>query len=334
MDASASAAIASRVSGDERADAARDFRGRSRGKGSAFGALVDFLVDTGNRGIPYNVKCVMDKPRSNTDATSPSSADVAAADHIEAAAWRSMFALAPPPMGLVAERIAGTTALIAPAIPVSLMNRVIGLGVDEPPTDAAIDAIADRYRAAGVKTYWIHASPLAAGLESRLTSKGFALASRPTWAKVLRGTEPPPDVATPFALREVGAAHAMELAHVILAAHGMPPPMAPWTAAMVGGGGFRAFAAFDGDTIVAGGFLHLDGAGAWLGLGGTAASHRRRGAQGALMALRIREAISAGATRIATETGEPIDGEPNPSLANMYRMGFRRVATRRNYTSV
>lgn len=279
----------------------------------------------------------MNKPALPPAVSSPlgSFDEIASADRIEAAAWRSMFALAPPPMGLVVERVAGATALLAPAIPVSLMNRVIGLGVDEPSSDAAVDAIVDRYRAAGVKSFWVHASPTGdeADLVARLEARGFSIASRPTWAKVLRGTEPPKDVATPFELREVGQDRAMELARVLLTAHGMPPAIAPWTAAMVGAGGFRAFAALDGDTIVAGGFLHVEGKGAWLGLGGTLPSHRRRGAQGALMALRIREAIAAGATELATETGEPVDGEPNPSLANMYRMGFRRVASRRNFAS-
>ncbi|MFO0616603.1 MAG: hypothetical protein U0414_28680 [Polyangiaceae bacterium] len=276
----------------------------------------------------------MHNPAVISPSSPPTRDEIAIADHIEAAAWRSMFALAPPPMGLVAERLAGGTALIAPSIPVSLMNRVIGLGVDEPVSGSALDAIVARYRAAGSKSFWVHVSPIGeeARLVTELEARGFALASRPTWAKVLRGTEPPPEIETPFALREVHPDRALELAHVLLAAHGMPPAMAPWTAAMVGAGGFRAFAAFDAaDAIVAGGFLYQDRMGAWLGLGGTAASHRRRGAQGALMTLRIREAIAAGATHIATETGEPMNDEPNPSLANMYRVGFRCVASRRNF---
>jgi len=31
-----------------------------------------------------------------------------------------------------------------------------------------------------------------------------------------------------------------------------------------------------------------------------------------------------------TETGEAVDGEPNPSLANMLRVGFRKVSARHN----
>jgi hypothetical protein len=49
------------------------------------------------------------------------------------------------------------------------------------------------------------------------------------------------------------------------------------------------------------------------------------------MAARIRPAIEAGCTAIVTETGEPVGDEPNPSLANMLRCGFVRVASRLNY---
>ncbi|MGE5128347.1 MAG: hypothetical protein ACM3IK_01850, partial [Sphingomonadaceae bacterium] len=53
----------------------------------------------------------------------------------------------------------------------------------------------------------------------------------------------------------------------------------------------------------------------------------------ALMTLRIREAIAAGAQRIFTETGEAVGDEANPSLANMQWCGFRRVCSRSNYAS-
>ena len=50
-------------------------------------------------------------------------------------------------------------------------------------------------------------------------------------------------------------------------------------------------------------------------------------------AARIGAAISAGCTSIVTETGEPVHDEPNPSLANMARCGFSRVASRLNWES-
>jgi hypothetical protein len=49
------------------------------------------------------------------------------------------------------------------------------------------------------------------------------------------------------------------------------------------------------------------------------------------MARRISDAIAAGCRHIVTETGEPVGDEPNPSLSNMMRCGFRKVASRLNF---
>ena len=258
--------------------------------------------------------------------------EVIAADAIEAEAWADMFRAAPPPLGLTERTIAGARLLIAPRMPLGMMNRVIGLGTFGDCTDPVVDEVIAAYRAQGGATCWVHVSPAApAALTEVLVARGFSLAPRPSWAKVIRGPQPAPNIATEFAIREVGVEHADAVAATLVAAHEMPPPVAVWNRAMVGRPDWRVFAAFDGDSIVAAGFLYRQGDRAWLGLGGTLASHRKRGAQGALMAARIDAAIAAGAQFIATETGEPVAGEPNPSLANMYRCGFRRVASRLNY---
>jgi hypothetical protein len=63
------------------------------------------------------------------------------------------------------------------------------------------------------------------------------------------------------------------------------------------------------------------------------AEARRRNAHRAILAERLTLAIGQRVTHIATETGEPINSEPNPSLRNMYRLGFERVASRLNYVA-
>ena len=119
----------------------------------------------------------------------------------------------------------------------------------------------------------------------------------------------------------------------ITQAFGMPPLMAGWLAALQGCERWRVYAACDGERVVGGGCLHLDGATAWLGMGSIVESHRRLGGQRALMGLRIRDALDAGCRHIATETGEQMAGEPNPSLLNMQRSGFVSVASRLNYAA-
>jgi L-amino acid N-acyltransferase YncA len=63
---------------------------------------------------------------------------------------------------------------------------------------------------------------------------------------------------------------------------------------------------------------------AWLGAAGTVASHRGRGAQGALIARRIEDARARGCHSFTTE----IAPEPNPSAHNMERAGFHVAYSR------
>ncbi len=257
----------------------------------------------------------------------------ALADRIEADAWRAMMRVAPLALGLAVDDHGGATLLCGPKLPLGLFNRVIGLGSRAGSGPSEVDRAIAYFRAANAQLLWIHVSPgpRREELVAALAARGFRAPARPSWAKMLRGAAPPPEIATPFEVREVGVEHAAELAAALVAAHGMPAPIGAWIEAMVGSPGYRAFAAFDGARVVAGAFLHQHGDCAWLGLGGTLESHRRRGAQGALMSCRIRAAIAAGARHIATETGEPIGAEQNPSLANMFRCGFEQVASRLNF---
>jgi len=110
----------------------------------------------------------------------------------------------------------------------------------------------------------------------------------------------------------------------------MPASLAPWFESLANRPDWRAVAAFDHDQVVGGGYLHLQGTRAWLGAGGVRPEARRHHAHRALMAARIRLAIEAGCTLIATETGEPVGEEPNPSLRNMTACGFTLAYSRLN----
>jgi hypothetical protein len=151
---------------------------------------------------------------------------------------------------------------------------------------------------------------------------------------MLRGTAAPPAIATDLSIVELDRADvAMTTAFgdTLAEAFGMPPATAPWIAAIARRPAWRAYAACDGDRVVGGGMMFVDGATAWLGFGAILPAFRRRGGQGAVMVRRIADAIAAGCTALATETGEPIGDEGNPSLANMRRCGFTLVASRENF---
>jgi hypothetical protein len=259
------------------------------------------------------------------------------ADQVEATAYADLFEAAPAELkrslGIKVERIATMTLLIAPGAPVTIFNRVIGLGLEHPASESDVEALITTYKQADVRTWWLHWNPFAqpAQFAEKLRVLGFKEPSRRAWAKVVRGTEPPPRVPTdltiaPAQLQDVDAAMA-----AVAKSFGMPPFMARWLAALHGRRRWKVYVVADQGRPVGGACLFIDRDCAWLGVAAIAESCRRRGGQGAVMALRIEDAIAAGCTHIVTETGEPVADEPNPSLSNMKRCGFRQVASRLNF---
>ena len=249
----------------------------------------------------------------------------------EADAYEDLFRYAPPDLGLSAMRSGGAVLLIAPSLPVVIFNRVIGLGLREPATEATVDQILTRYRAAGSATFAVQLSPSAApsDLPAWLQARGLPL--RDKWAKAYRAL--PRDVAiqTDLRVERIGQAHATAFAEISCTAFGMPAMMQPWLTAGVGQPGWAHYLAFDGEMPVAGGALFVKDEVGWLGIASTLPAHRRRGAQGALMARRIRDAAELGCRWVVTETGEDTPEHPNPSYHNMLRTGFVLAYQRPNY---
>ena len=261
------------------------------------------------------------------------------ADEAEALAFADLYAAAPQPLqaslGLQVERFAGATALLAPGLPSPMFNRVIGLGLESEAGDAEIEALIERYRRAGSANWWLHWNPFSApeDMPARLGRLGFTLPARRSWAKVLRGTEPAPQITADLKITAATDHQADEAMREVVTAFEMPPFMAGWLRSLHGRPGWRVYAVTDGEQTVGGGCLFTSGDIAWLGMGSVRASHRRRGGQRALMSRRITDAIEGGARYIVTETGEPVGDEPNPSLGNMLRCGFVTVASRLNFAA-
>jgi hypothetical protein len=79
--------------------------------------------------------------------------------------------------------------------------------------------------------------------------------------------------------------------------------------------------------------LFVTGALGWLGVAATLPASRRRGAQEALIAARIRHAAALGCTRLVTETGERTEERPSVSYRNILRAGFAEAYLRPNLVS-
>ncbi len=122
-------------------------------------------------------------------------------------------------------------------------------------------------------------------------------------------------------------------ARTFLSGYGAPAGLAELVAALVGRPGWHCFIAFDGDAPAATGALYARGALCWLGVAATLPACRRRGAQGALLAARIRRAAEIGCTRLVTETGERTGDRPSVSYRNILRSGFAESYVRPNFVA-
>ena len=110
----------------------------------------------------------------------------------------------------------------------------------------------------------------------------------------------------------------------------MPPAFAPLFAGVVGKPGWHAYLAYDGDVPVATAGMYVTHDVAWLVMGSTLPTHRRRGAQGALLARRVEDGRALGCRRFVTETGADDADAPKASLRNMLRVGFEAAYFRTN----
>jgi hypothetical protein len=254
----------------------------------------------------------------------------------EANAWADFYRCAAGDaaareLGIVVQRVGSAWVTAIRALDTTFFNRIVGLGVREPVTEAMLgDAIAVLEKA-GCRNYMAQVCPAAspAALAGWLAARGFAPGRN--WAKVWRSDEPARPASTDLRIETIGARHADAYADVALAAFGMPRSLRPMLRAHIGKPGWRHFLAFDGNHPVAASAMFVDGDTAWLGFGCTLETHRGRGAQGAMFAERIDAGRALGCRRFVTETGEPLPGTPNPSYNNMLRAGFELAYLRRNH---
>ena len=98
-------------------------------------------------------------------------------------------------------------------------------------------------------------------------------------------------------------------------------------------GDWAAYGAYDGDTLVAGARMLVVPETDAVALFGAATlpQGRNRGAQGALLDARIREARDRGVRHASAETWLETAEQPNPSQHNMRRAGLTEVHTRPNW---
>lgn len=232
--------------------------------------------------------------------------------------------------GADAVQAGGVVCAVHPDLDEVYINRVIGLGVTEPASDAVLDRIAEVF---GPVRHSIALAPCAqpADLPAMLRERGYEAGY--AWVKFHRPAATPLEAKTDLRVERIGRERSAEYVTVLAAGFDLLPDAAAMLERMPGRPGWGCYLAYAGELPVAAGAVFVSGDHAWLGQATTLAEHRRRGGQSALIAVRIGEARAAGATVIVTETGETVDGRPANSFHNILRAGFEPAYVRPNYIS-
>jgi GNAT superfamily N-acetyltransferase len=249
---------------------------------------------------------------------------VGRAERLSIAAYRSA-------VGDGAVDLDGAVALRVPQAPDSpMLNRIVGLGVNGTATEAQLDAAIETM--AGLRFY-VTVSPGARphDLPEWLQARGF----EPGWGwmQFERGVDDVRQPDTALELVEIGREQAGDFARVVRVAYGLTQEADEAIGTAVGLEAWTFWVAYSGDEPAgaAGLFVH-DGAG-YLGYAGTLPEHRGKGAQGALLASRIRRARELGCDAVFTETGELRSDLPSASYRNILRAGFEELYVVPNWLS-
>lgn len=234
-------------------------------------------------------------------------------------------------LGLELHEVDGATVLLARNDPNILLNRVVGLGVEQPARPGAVAAIRALFAERGIDEYFLHLHHAAqpASLHAEMGRQGL-VASR-GWVPFVRGASPVRASHTSLEVRRIGPEHAADFGRIAAECFELSEPAARVVANQIGRPGWFHFMSFSGDAPAGTGALFVEGDTAWLDWGATDAEYRCRGGQRAVLCHRIDFATRLGCRLLLSETGEAVPGDPQHSYRNLEWAGFRPGVVRDNF---
>ncbi|WP_419702943.1 GNAT family N-acetyltransferase [Promicromonospora sp. NFX87] len=269
----------------------------------------------------------------NTQTTDPTEL----AETVEAEMMHGYESQAPEParqgLGIATARIGGGVVLAASNDPYKYWNKALGFGFAEPVTRSLMDQVVGFYREHGAPMAVIQIAPSVLPEDWDEISAIHGLQAGGHWAKLAAPIqETRANALTDLRVGPVEPSDAAEWASAVNRSFGMyDERVDTMIAQSVHNPATRPFAAWDGDQIVAGANLYLHGSVASLNSGATLPTHRRRGAQSALIAARLEAAREAGAAWVVGEAVLPEPGQSNPSLDNQIKAGLAVRYHRQNW---
>jgi GNAT superfamily N-acetyltransferase len=203
------------------------------------------------------------------------------------------------------------------------LNRVYLCGTEAGLLPEGLDRLIELFTAAGAKRFfvWLSPGPDMDRVRGWLKERGLSRGRWTGYPTLCRSGRSPVRFRTDFEIREVGPAE------IAAARDQLGETMWPEYARPAGKEGFFHYMAFDGTRPVAIAALCIFEDLGYLMAARTAESHRKRGAQQALIAARIERAERIGASMLVSETLTMLEH----SLRNLQRAGFREAYEKEVY---
>jgi hypothetical protein len=203
-------------------------------------------------------------------------------------------------------------------------NRVTLCGTEEGLTAEGLTRIADLFKQAGVKRYyvWLSPGPEIEVVRGWLVDAGMTPNPYVQYPTLARDARPALPIATRIEVREIELSEAKR---IVECHEGIAFP--DYTRLPAETTGWHYFAAFNSGEPIATARLYVRGDLGYLGTAYTGEPFRQRGAQQALIANRIEAAVALGCRVLVSETLSILKN----SLSNLQKAGFRTIFEKEVY---
>jgi hypothetical protein len=275
-----------------------------------------------------------------TDTTKGNDVNIAAvvarAERAEAELYHRLISSAPAEstarLGVATGRIGGGVLTSVRNDVTGYWSTALGLGIDEPVTTLVIDRIIEFFTAEGNLGATILVPPALIPADWATICDRHSLQSSYGRFQHICPIEDA-DTTASSDLHVGRVTDAAQLTRFTMRGFGMPDgDIADMLIPGYGSDDVQMFGAWDGDNLVAGASSFIWEDVAVLHSATTLPSHRNRGAQCALIGVRVAAAAEAGCRWIVAQTGVPDLGTANPSTNNMIRAGLAPLYARPVWT--
>lgn len=257
-------------------------------------------------------------------------------EKIELAALISMHECCPDDtrktLGLDLVEVEDGMAACAGHDPSILINRVLGLGVDEKVSVEAIKQVEGIYDSRQIQNYFIHIYEDSLTHDAKDYLAGDHFVKKRGWMKFRNHRPAERSAETSLRVEKIAPERRDDFATIVCGAFGMSPQAIPLLAGLADDERWHLFVSYSDDQPAGAGALFAENETGWLEWGATDPAFRSRGSQAAIMAARLSLASDLGCEYVFTETGEEVEGDPQHSYKNILKAGFEESVLRMNFS--